>query len=312
MNSSEFQRAKNRLPRVSIIMPTYDWSSVLPYSIGSVLLQDFADFELLVVGDGCTDDSQAVVEAIDDERVRWIGLERNSGHQSVPNNAGLAAARGSIIAYIGHDDLWLPGHLSNLLSAIDAGADMAVGATLWVPDGETPNWISLPEGLEIPPSSVAHRKAVTDQVGNWPYYRDVVTYPESDLWQRIDAAGLVRVRVPRLSVIKFPAGLRRNVYRERPCREQALWLERIRQDPDLAARIPLEMSMGLTAPRRMPYRQLVRVFWIETRRRFFHRLTRSEVKSTRPGEAIDHLRKIKGLAPAPQRPVDAPIKGEMK
>ncbi|HKO55667.1 MAG TPA: glycosyltransferase family A protein [Thermoanaerobaculia bacterium] len=81
-------------PRVTVIMATYNWSSVLPYSIGSALLQTFADFELLVVGDGCTDDSEAVVNARDDRRVRWINLPVNSGHQSTPNNEGLRQARG--------------------------------------------------------------------------------------------------------------------------------------------------------------------------------------------------------------------------
>src|SRR6266513_1317224 len=114
-------------PAVTVIIPTYNWSSVLPYSIGSALRQSFTDFELLVVGDGCTDDSAAVVAATDDPRVRWINLPVNSGHQSAPNNEGLRQARGEIIAYLGHDDLWLPHHLQVLLSALDEGADVAYG-----------------------------------------------------------------------------------------------------------------------------------------------------------------------------------------
>ena len=78
------------MPRVTVITPTYNWSSVLPYSVGSALRQTFTDFEVLVVGDGCTDDSGAVVEAFGDERVRWINLPANTGHQSEPNNEGLS------------------------------------------------------------------------------------------------------------------------------------------------------------------------------------------------------------------------------
>src|SRR5262249_29306735 len=46
------------MPQVTVIIPTYNWSAVLPYSIGSALRQTFSDFELLVIGDGCTDDSE--------------------------------------------------------------------------------------------------------------------------------------------------------------------------------------------------------------------------------------------------------------
>src|SRR3954451_5872363 len=95
-------------PRVTVIIPTYNWSSVLPYSIGSVLRQSFRDFELLVVGDGCTDDSEKVVSAIDDPRVRWINLPENTRHQSGPNNEALRQGEGEIIAHLRHRDLSLP------------------------------------------------------------------------------------------------------------------------------------------------------------------------------------------------------------
>src|SRR5918911_3354227 len=107
---------------VTVIIPTYNWSSVLPYSVGSALRQTLTDFEVLVVGDGCTDDSEAVVGSFGDERLRWVNLPTNTGHQSGPNNEGLRRARGELIAYLGHDDLWLPHHLSVLVGGIDAGA----------------------------------------------------------------------------------------------------------------------------------------------------------------------------------------------
>src|SRR3954462_14398587 len=120
-------------PRVTIVLATYNWSAVLPFSIGSALDQSFRDFELIVVGDGCTDDAREVVAAIGDPRVEWGDLPANGGHQSGPNNEGLRRARGELIAYLGHDDLWLPHHLACLVAAIDAGADMAFGVTRMVP-----------------------------------------------------------------------------------------------------------------------------------------------------------------------------------
>ena len=86
------------MPRVTVITATYNWATVLPYSIASVLDQTFTDFELLVVGDGCTDESAQVVSAIADPRVHWCNLPGNVGHQYAPNNEGIRRANGEVIA----------------------------------------------------------------------------------------------------------------------------------------------------------------------------------------------------------------------
>src|SRR5687767_13979403 len=140
-------------PRVTIIIPTYNMSTVLSHSIGRALDQTFTDFELLVVGDGCTDDSERVVSEIKDPRVRWINLLPRWGHQTGPNNEGLRQARAEYIAYLGHDDLWFPHHLENLVAALDAGADLAHSAlAIVMADGHV-----LP--LTLAPTAVAHRKS---------------------------------------------------------------------------------------------------------------------------------------------------------
>src|SRR5439155_18835684 len=153
-------------PSVTVIIPTYNWSSVLPYSIGSALRQTFTDFEVLVVGDRCTDDSAEVVAAIDVPRVRWINLPANSGHQSAPNNEGLRQARGEIIAYLGHDDLWLPHHLQACLDALDAdGADVAYGimALVGPDDGSLRATSRLTRaGHWAPPSTIVHRRHLAE------------------------------------------------------------------------------------------------------------------------------------------------------
>ncbi len=111
-------------PLVSVVIATYNWSSVLRYSVASALAQTYPRLEVVVVGDACTDDSEDVVASFGDPRVRWLNLPENSGSQSTPNNAGIAAARGDYVAYLGHDDLWLPSHLSLLMTAVlRSGAD---------------------------------------------------------------------------------------------------------------------------------------------------------------------------------------------
>ena len=229
-------------PSVTIILPTFNWSAVLPFSIGSALRQTFKDFELLVIGDQCTDDSAAVVGAIDDERVRWINLATHVGHQSGPNREGLRQARGRVVAYLGHDDLWFPHHLECLVQAIEAGADLAFGLTAMVrPDGLTieaaPARLRYTSGLWIPPTSVVHRRHVVEQVGGWRHPREIPIDAEADLWRRVHEAGNVMDAVPRLTAIKFPAVWRKNVYADRPHHEQAKWLERMKAETDLEPKL---------------------------------------------------------------------------
>src|SRR5688572_28629078 len=129
------------MPRVTVIMATYNWATVLPYSIASALDQTFTDFELLVVGDGCTDESSDVVSAVDDPRVRWHNLPSTIGFQAGPNNEGIRQASGELIAYLGHDDVWLPTHLELLVDSIDRGARFAHAGSLIVrPDQHPSAW----------------------------------------------------------------------------------------------------------------------------------------------------------------------------
>ena len=229
-----------KIPTITVIIPTFNWSSVLPFSIGSVLRQTFTDFELLVVGDACTDDSEARVSAMGDRRVRWINLTTHTGHQSGPNNAGLREARGHLIGYLGHDDLWLPNHLECLVAVVEGGSDLVFGLTAMVEaDGRTMQAVPLRSrytpGMWIPPTAVVHRRQAVEAVGGWRHARETPVDSEADLWQRVHAAGYRVESVPRLTAIKFPALWRKNAYRERPHHEQAAWFEKMTADRELEA-----------------------------------------------------------------------------
>jgi glycosyltransferase involved in cell wall biosynthesis len=105
-------------PLVSVVVATYNASHLLRHAIGSVRLQDLEDWELVVVGDHCTDDSEAVVASFRDERIRFLNLPRNSGQQATPNNVGVREARGEYLAFLNQDDLYLPDHLSASLASL--------------------------------------------------------------------------------------------------------------------------------------------------------------------------------------------------
>jgi glycosyltransferase involved in cell wall biosynthesis len=290
------------VPKVSVIIATYNWSSVLPYSIGSVLRQTMQDFEILVVGDGCTDDSEQVAAAIGDARIRWFNLPANTRHQSHPNNEGLRQAKGDLIAYLGHDDLWLPHHLEVLVKTLeDSDAGMAHSIVALVEaDGAEVVATSRPAyGAWAPPSCRMHRRSVTETVGGWRDHREMTVAPEAELWLRAWHAGSRPAFVPRLTAIKFPAGLRRRVYRTRPCHEQAAWSARIASEPDLELTLLTQIVAGGSQAARMPYRDLVRQFIGETfrraRRRFAQRPPIMTSLRGKKGAIIAGVRRFKGL-----------------
>ena len=299
----------NTLPLLTVIIPTYNWSSVLPYSIGSALRQTFTDFEVLVVGDGCTDDSESVVKAVGDERVHWINLPANTGHQSGPNNEGLRRARGEFIAYLGHDDLWLPHHLSCLVAALNAGADLAFSITEIIGPAESfrvaaPFKLKYLPGTWIPPTGVAHRRRLTDRVGGWRHYRELEVDPEVDLWQRAHDGGHRFAFVPRLTAIKFSASERPGVYKDRPHHEQAEWFARIHNQHDLEA-AELGKLLALAKEARAwdeaSSIQMLRDVLYTTRMRLWHRLA-GVVRRAPPqvkGQGVDERRLLKGLERKP-------------
>jgi glycosyltransferase involved in cell wall biosynthesis len=290
-------------PRATVIIATYNWSTVLPYAIDSVLDQTMRDFELLVVGDGCTDDSEQVVTAIKDPRVRWINLPENTGHQAGPNNRGLQEARGEFIAYLGHDDLWLQHHLQCMTDALDE-TDGAIAHSLLIrilPGRETGAPVfPMPEhGMGGPPSCTVYRRSVTEKIGGWGDYRKLNIAPETDLFRRAQAAGFPVVFVPRLTTVKFPASQRKDVYRDRPSHEQASWLQRIKSDPDFEATQLVRLIMAGEAARAMPARKLIRILARELKERLLWRLTRRSgltgIFWGAKGAGIDRQKKYKGL-----------------
>jgi glycosyltransferase involved in cell wall biosynthesis len=290
-------------PRVSVIIPTYNRSNVLRHAIASVLCQSFADYELLVVGDGCSDDSAAIVAGFADARIRWINLPVNSGHQSAPNNEGLRQARGELIAYLGHDDLWLPHNLEVLIGGIDAGADLVAGLTELVGPDERRLDIAPPQpvyrpGIWLPPSSLMHRRAVSRRIGGWRDYREIRLDPEDDLCRRAFAAGFAFVILPRLTAVKFPAAWRQNAYRTRDDSEQAAWIARIATESDIEWREMVRLihagKLG-QMPRLRPYRQL----WAELCRESLNwvaiRLRAGRIFLAGKGSRINAARRYKGL-----------------
>jgi len=90
---------------ISIILTTYNRASLLVRSIHSVLGQNYPSFELIVVDDGSTDNTQELVEQFKDPRIRYLAHQRNKG-LSAARNTGLYQATGKYVAFIDSDDEW--------------------------------------------------------------------------------------------------------------------------------------------------------------------------------------------------------------
>jgi glycosyltransferase involved in cell wall biosynthesis len=105
-------------PRVSVIIPCYNYGRYLPEAVGSVVGQTMRDLEIIIVDDGSTDETGEVIRGFSDSRIRTRRIA-NSG-VSVARNAGLDMARGEFIAFLDADDFWEPDKLDRQVAIMEA------------------------------------------------------------------------------------------------------------------------------------------------------------------------------------------------
>lgn len=132
-------------PRVSVVMPTHNRGGMLERAVASVLAQTHSDLELIVVDDGSTDNTAAVLSSVDDARLVCIRLEQRSG-AAVARNTGIRRARGELVAFQDSDDHWLPTKLARQLDVMTAGGSAvgAVGGRYLIGDQDASDQISAP------------------------------------------------------------------------------------------------------------------------------------------------------------------------
>lgn len=225
-------------PRVTVVLATFNRSNVLRHTLTSLLSQTVADFEAIVVGDACTDDTAAVVASFSDSRLVFRNLAANVGDQSGPNNIGMAAARAPAIAFLNHDDLWFPDHLERGLALLDAGADVALAGFVSAP---APERVVAPTGAysphqNVPASAWIFRAGLRETVGPWRHRRELFNVPSQDWLFRAHRKGL-RLRhtgVPTLLVVNSVVDA--GSYALRLDARQAAYLEALR-DPSFRERL---------------------------------------------------------------------------
>ncbi len=216
------------MAKVSVIIPTYNRSNLVREAVQSVLRQSFADFEVLVVDDGSTDDTRSIIECILDNRIRYF--YKDNGGQSSARNFGLAKATGEYIAYLDEDDLWPVDYLKIMIEHLNTHQEYGAAYTRVIeqfPDGRKEEmssperyksgWItkySFDLGPCLMPSATCFRKSVWK---DFFWDEAIRRCPDYDVFLRIstraqflfvpDTYVIKRWYSENLSSVKDPVGM---------------------------------------------------------------------------------------------------------
>ena len=194
LKSNESDSTVANMPAVSIVVPTYNRAERLGETLRSVFNQTCQDFELIVVDDGSTDDTQKVVNSF--PRVQYISKQENHG-VSRARNEGLALAKGRYICFLDSDDLWDEKKLQIQVQWMGDNPNCQVCYTdeIWIRKGVRVNQMNkhrkysgdifrhcLPLCI-VSPSSAMLRAELFDEIGNFD--ESLPACEDYDLWLRI-------------------------------------------------------------------------------------------------------------------------------
>ncbi|ACK72959.1 glycosyl transferase family 2 [Gloeothece citriformis PCC 7424] len=112
------------MPKISVIVPTYNAESTILETVNSVLNQTFKDFELIIIDDGCTDKTLDLIGSIKDSRIKVFSAQ--NGGLPVARNRGIRNAVGDYISFIDADDLWTPNKLEKQLKTLEENPSSGV------------------------------------------------------------------------------------------------------------------------------------------------------------------------------------------
>ena len=181
---------------ISVIVPTYNRAHQLPRALDSILCQSCSPKEIIVVDDGSTDETSALMTS---EYPEIVFIQQQNAGVSSARNAGIKRASGDWIAFLDSDDEWLPKKLEIQMKALYKNPEIKICHTneIWIRNGKRVNpkkkhgkfggWIfqkCLPLCC-ISPSSVIIHKSIFKEIGLFDYSLPVCE--DYDLWLRITA-----------------------------------------------------------------------------------------------------------------------------
>ena len=185
-------------PAISVVLPVYNGEKFLYKAIQSILTQSFTDFELIIINDGSTDRTDAIIQSVTDTRIIYVKNEVKKG-LVYSLNKGIDLAKGKYIARMDADDICLPGRFSRQISFMENHEEMAVVAStiifinekgqetgIWDLDKKT---ISSSDIKKIMPfkNCIAHPSVMmrSGYAKEFKYRRRQRNIEDYDLWLRL-------------------------------------------------------------------------------------------------------------------------------
>ena len=192
------------MPKVSVIIPVYNGAKFIKDAIESVLAQTYKDYEIIVVNDGSTDNTEEVLRPYIEKGLIRYFYQENQGSANARNKA-IAEAKGEYIAWLDQDDVWLPHRLEKTVKVMekDKGVVVVGGWFLDIDEDGRPkgcNWFINPgvvnnrlkDGNAVASSSSLIRRSVIIENDEW---FDQSFWPRDDyhMWVRLAKYGKVVV-----------------------------------------------------------------------------------------------------------------------
>ena len=191
-------------PQVSIVIPCYNQAVYLRHAIESVLAQDYAPLELIVVDDGSSDGSRELMRQY---RERCTVIAQENAGQANAINRGWARSGGEVLAYLAADDYLLPGAVRRAVECLERHPDAVLcycDFLLVDPDGRPIRRVAVPEFSHremvlrlvcAPGPGVFLRRRAFERAGPWN--ERLRQIPDFELWLRLASGGPFR-RIPEM------------------------------------------------------------------------------------------------------------------